>query len=70
MTMPGFTAEAGLSRTAALWRTEASAPAADREARVEPQFCICPPGGAYCTCCYCYGDYGCTCFTHRLHYLM
>ncbi|MBV8095450.1 MAG: hypothetical protein JO110_19915 [Acetobacteraceae bacterium] len=68
MAMPGLTAEASLSRTTTLWNTEGAAPAAAREERVVPQqFCICPEGGAYCTCCYCYGGY-CTCTHLQVRY--
>jgi hypothetical protein len=71
VTMPGFTAEASLARTAALWNTEGAVPVAAREARVVPQFCFVQPGGYYATCCVCAPGYGCWCASHRLiHTLM
>ena len=66
MTMPGFTAEASLSRTAIFWKAERAAPAVTREARAVPQFCFVQPGGYYATCCICELGYGCWCTTHHL----
>ena len=66
MPMPGFTAEASLSRTTVLWKTEGAAPAMAGEARVVPQFCFCNPSNSYCTCCICAPGYGCWCTTHHL----
>jgi hypothetical protein len=62
MRIPGFTAEAGLQRTAARWATGEVASAADREAHVVPQFCF--TQGNTTTCCYCDAGF---CFCHTVH---
>lgn len=67
--IPGFTAEAGLQRTSAIWRGGNLIAAPGHEARVEPQFCFASPGGSYYTCCYCADGY-CSCMVHRVYRLV
>jgi hypothetical protein len=71
MRIPGFTAEAGLHRTATAWRTGGAMAADGLRSRIVPQFCIGHfgySGGYYITCCNCFSELGCVCTTRRLYY--
>lgn len=67
--IPGFTAEAGLQRTSAIWRGGTFFAARGHETGVEPQFCFASSGSSYYTCCYCAYGY-CFCTVHRVYRLI